>query len=178
MQQVSKFVCLHHLRYFGAHALNPSNPAVCNLVIRLHSLKSMATSPPISAAQTAPPNSHQAALPANAQSTTVSAQEQQALVHSPTGQSELPTEEKAAKNEFDSEALDPIVARIPVEMDVAIPLRDFRVRNLLALTPGQLIESDWDNGSDLPLLAGRMTLAWTEFEVVDTKLAVRITRLA
>src|ERR1700722_19096066 len=33
------------------------------------------------------------------------------------------------------------VARLPVELDVSVPLRNFRVRNLLALEPSQLIES-------------------------------------
>lgn len=68
-------------------------------------------------------------------------------------------------------------ARLPVELDVAVPVRDFRVRNLLALEPGQLIETDWPHGDDLPLAAGEVQLAWSEFEVVDTDLAVRLTRL-
>ena len=70
------------------------------------------------------------------------------------------------------------VARLPVELDVAVPVRQFRVRNLLALTPGQLIESQWGNGEDVPLASGEVQLAWSEFEVIDTQLAVRITRLA
>jgi len=70
------------------------------------------------------------------------------------------------------------VARLPVELDVAVPVREFRVRNLLALTPGQLIESQWGNGDDVPLASGEVQLAWSEFEVIDTQLAVRITRLA
>jgi flagellar motor switch protein FliM len=70
------------------------------------------------------------------------------------------------------------VARLPVELDVAVPVRDFRVRNLLALEPGQLIETDWGHGDDVPLSAGEVQLTWSEFEVVDTQLAVRITRLA
>jgi flagellar motor switch/type III secretory pathway protein FliN len=70
------------------------------------------------------------------------------------------------------------VARLPVELDVAIPVRDFRVRHLLALEPGHLIETQWVNGEDMPLAAGLVQLAWTEFEVLDTELAVRITRLA
>ena len=70
------------------------------------------------------------------------------------------------------------VARLPVEVDVVIPVRDFRVRHLLALVPGQLIESQWSNGEDVPLAAGDVQLAWSEFEVVDTQLAVRVTRLA
>ena len=40
----------------------------------------------------------------------------------------------------------PPVARLPVELDVAVPVRDFRVRNLLALEPGQVIESQWGTG--------------------------------
>lgn len=72
----------------------------------------------------------------------------------------------------------PLVARLPVQLDVTIPIRDFRVRTLLALEPGQLVESQWVNGEDVPLVAGNVQLAWSEFEVVDTQLAVRLTRLA
>ena len=70
------------------------------------------------------------------------------------------------------------VARLPVELDVSVPVRGFRVRNLLTLEPGSLIESDWSHGDDVPLAAGRVQLAWSEFEVIDTELAVRVTRLA
>jgi len=75
-------------------------------------------------------------------------------------------------------ALGGAVARLPVEVDVAIPVRDFRVRNLLALQPGEFIESQWCSGDDLPLATGEVQLAWSEFEVLDAELAVRITRLA
>ena len=70
------------------------------------------------------------------------------------------------------------VARLPVELDVAVPVRDFRVRDLLALAPGRVIESQWGHGNDVPLAAGAVQLAQSEFEVVETRLAVRITRLA
>jgi flagellar motor switch protein FliN len=69
-------------------------------------------------------------------------------------------------------------ARLPVELDVAVPLRNFRVRSLLALEPGTIVESQWTHGTDVPLAAGNVQLAWSEFEVVDTRLAVRLTRLA
>jgi flagellar motor switch/type III secretory pathway protein FliN len=71
----------------------------------------------------------------------------------------------------------PEVAQLPVELDVAVPGRDFRVRHLLALTPGQLIESQWGHGEDVPLAAGEVQLAWSEFEVAETKLMVRVARL-
>jgi len=75
-------------------------------------------------------------------------------------------------------AFGPRVLRLPVEMGVAVPVRGFRVRNLLALAPDQSVESRWSSGIDLPLAVGDVTLAWAEFEVVETKLAVRVTRVA
>ena len=73
---------------------------------------------------------------------------------------------------------DPAVGAIPVQVDVAVPVRNFRVRNVLALSPGEIIESRWGHSEDLPLAAGDVQLAWCEFEVIDTQLGVRITRLA
>jgi flagellar motor switch protein FliM len=70
------------------------------------------------------------------------------------------------------------MARLPVELDVAMPVREFRVRNLLALSPGQVIETEWGHGEDVPLASGEVQLAWSEFEVVDSQMAVRVTRLA
>ena len=70
------------------------------------------------------------------------------------------------------------LAGLAVELDVAIPLREFRVRNLLALEPGQVIRTYWHQGEDLPLAARGAQLAWSEFEVIDSRLAVRVTRLA
>ncbi len=74
-------------------------------------------------------------------------------------------------------ALTSPLARLPVELDVAVPVREFRVRNLLALEPGQVIETQWGHGHDMPLAAGDVQLAWSEFEVVDSQLAVRVTRM-
>ena len=74
--------------------------------------------------------------------------------------------------------LNAAVARLPVELEVAIPLRGFRVRNLLNLGADQVIETQWAYDEDMPLAAGEVQLAWSEFEVIDSKLAVRITRIA
>lgn len=67
--------------------------------------------------------------------------------------------------------------RLPVGLTVSVPVRTFRVRNLLAMMPGTMVETQWGHGEDLPLAAGDIQLAWSEFEVVDRRLAVRITRL-
>jgi flagellar motor switch protein FliM len=100
-----------------------------------------------------------------------------------TGAAELAAEKALVPLTVENEEGDLItlrgpVARLPVEMDVAIPVREFRVRNLLALDAGQIIETRWAHGEDMPLASGDVQLAWSEFEVVDSQLAVRITRLA
>jgi flagellar motor switch protein FliM len=82
------------------------------------------------------------------------------------------------QNEEDSNPLSAPVARLPVELEVSIPVGEFRVRNLLALGLGQVIETQWAHDEDMPLGSGDVQLAWSEFEVVDSLLAVRITRVA
>jgi flagellar motor switch protein FliN/FliY len=120
----------------------------------------MATAHPL-----APPANEQANSLRSAASAGVALE--QALVPSPH-----------APQEGEGMALTPALGRLPVELDVSVPVRGFRVRNLLALELSQLIESDWSHGEDVPLAAGAVQLAWSEFEVVDTQLAVRVTRLA
>jgi flagellar motor switch protein FliN/FliY len=71
-----------------------------------------------------------------------------------------------------------LIKRIPIEIDVAIPIPRFQVRNVLALAVGQVIGTGWVEGEDVPLAAHGAQLAWTEIEVIDQKLAVRITRLS
>lgn len=73
---------------------------------------------------------------------------------------------------------DATIGSIPVQVDVAVPVRNFKVRNILTLAPGDIIESRWGHSDDLPLAAGDVQLAWCEFEVIEAQLGVRITRLA
>ena len=56
------------------------------------------------------------------------------------------------------------MARLPVELDVSIPVRSFRVRNLLALEPSHLIESGWGHGDD-EIFSDEQAIAW--FDVAD-----------
>ena len=68
--------------------------------------------------------------------------------------------------------------RLPVELDVAVPVREFRVRDLVDLQVGQVVETQWEHTGDLPLAAGDVQLAWSEFEVLDARLGLRLPRLA
>jgi flagellar motor switch/type III secretory pathway protein FliN len=134
-----------------------------------HTLPPQANAHPLPQSAGAAPQPPQSSGPAQAPALTDGAEDaaEQALVPSP-----------GTLDEDAGIKLTAPVARLPVELDVAVPVRDFRVRNLLALEPGQVIETHWAHGDDMPLAAGNVQLAWSEFEVVETQLAVRVTRLA
>lgn len=72
----------------------------------------------------------------------------------------------------------PMIARLPIMLAVNIPLHGFKVRDLLALQRGQTIESEWVSSEEVPLKVGTLQLSWGEFEVVDERMALRLTRFA
>lgn len=70
------------------------------------------------------------------------------------------------------------LSRLPMRVAVGVPLPRFKVRDLLALSRGQLVLSAWASTTDVPLTVGCAQLSWAEFEVVEQRMAVRMTRLA
>jgi flagellar motor switch protein FliN/FliY len=80
--------------------------------------------------------------------------------------------------DIEAHAAWPLLSRLPVHMAAAIPVAGFTVRDLLQMTAGRLIESAWPGTEDIPLKAGAVQVSWSEFEVVEQHMAVRLTRLA
>jgi flagellar motor switch protein FliM len=72
----------------------------------------------------------------------------------------------------------PMISRLPVVLTVTIPLRGFKVRDLLSLRSGQTVSTTWPVTKDVPLEVGALHLCWGEFEIAEQKLALRLTRLA
>jgi flagellar motor switch protein FliN/FliY len=70
------------------------------------------------------------------------------------------------------------VRDLPCKLTVDLPLPGFRVMDLLALAPRSVIDTHWPVGNDVPLRVNGELLAWCEFEVVENRLAVRLTELA
>jgi flagellar motor switch protein FliN/FliY len=54
----------------------------------------------------------------------------------------------------------------------------FTVADLVHLERGRIIASRWTVGQDVPLRINGELIAWSEFEVVQNRLAVRLTELA
>lgn len=69
------------------------------------------------------------------------------------------------------------LSKLPMQLDVTIPVPSFRVEDLLALERGEVVETLWSPSEDVPVWCGGSQLVWSEFEVIDQRLAVRVTRL-
>jgi len=70
------------------------------------------------------------------------------------------------------------VEALPCLLTVEISVPSFTVGNLVHLERGRIIATCWTVGQDVPLRVNDELIAWSEFEVVQNRLAVRLTELA
>ena len=68
--------------------------------------------------------------------------------------------------------------KLRLQMDVRVRVHSLRVADLLSLARGSVVESEHNHTQDVPVRCDDVVLMWAEFEVIDQKLAVRITRVA
>jgi hypothetical protein len=71
-----------------------------------------------------------------------------------------------------------LLSRLPMRLTATIPLPGFKVKDLLHLAQGSMVRSEWLSTDDVPLKIGAVQLSWSEFEVVEQRMAIRLTRLA
>ena len=67
---------------------------------------------------------------------------------------------------------------LPCRLSLEIPVVKFTVGDLLRLGENSIVETACRSTSDIPMRANGLLVAWTEFEVVGDRLAVRVTELA
>jgi flagellar motor switch/type III secretory pathway protein FliN len=70
-----------------------------------------------------------------------------------------------------------ILARLRVTLRAVVALDRFKVKDLLSLKEGQVFESLSPDTDDVTLLIGQVPIGWSEFEVLDQRMALRLTRL-
>ncbi len=70
------------------------------------------------------------------------------------------------------------VESLPCLLTIEIPVPGFTVADLVQLARGRIIASRWTVGQDVPLRINGELIAWSEFEVVQNRLGVRLTELA
>jgi flagellar motor switch protein FliM len=68
------------------------------------------------------------------------------------------------------------LSQLRVTMRAGVGLR-FKVQDLLALKEGQVFESLSPATDDVPVKVGQTQLGWSEFEVQEQRMALRLTRL-
>jgi flagellar motor switch/type III secretory pathway protein FliN len=66
----------------------------------------------------------------------------------------------------------------PCLLSLEVPVSRFTVGDLLRLRVGSIVETSSHHASDIPLRANGLLIGWTEFEVIGSRVAVRITELA
>jgi flagellar motor switch/type III secretory pathway protein FliN len=64
---------------------------------------------------------------------------------------------------------------LPCTLTLDVPVVRFTVGDLLKLTTGSIVETACHHTSDVPLRVNQLLIGWTEFDVIDDRLAVRIT---
>ena len=67
---------------------------------------------------------------------------------------------------------------LPCGLTLDLPIPEFTIGELLRMEPGTVLNSQWSQTADIPLKVNDELVGWTEFEVIGSVLAVRITELA
>ncbi len=66
---------------------------------------------------------------------------------------------------------------LPCQLSVEIKVPRFTIRNLLDLRVNSVINSGERHGTHVPLRVNQRIIGWAEFDVVDDRLAVRLTEM-
>jgi len=67
---------------------------------------------------------------------------------------------------------------LPCTLKVELTVPHLTVGDILRLELESVVETRWQQNADVPIRANGQLIAWAEFEGVDERLAVRVTRLA
>ncbi len=67
---------------------------------------------------------------------------------------------------------------LPCELTVEIPIPNLTVGDLLRLASGDVVDSLWNNATEVPLSINEHRIADTNFEAIGQTLAVRVSELA
>lgn len=70
------------------------------------------------------------------------------------------------------------IALAAVQLEIRLPIQRMRVRDIFLLSKGEILETAWPADEDLPGSCAGIHILWTEFEVIEKRLAVRVTRLS
>lgn len=71
----------------------------------------------------------------------------------------------------------PTALELPCELYVSLEVPHFTVRDLLSLSVNSLVDTKRREGAHVPVMVNGVMVAWAEFDVIDSRLAVRMTEM-
>jgi flagellar motor switch protein FliN/FliY len=71
----------------------------------------------------------------------------------------------------------PEALELPCRLCVGIEVPHFTIRDLLSLTVNSLVDTRRREGAHVPVLVNGVMVGWAEFDVIDGRLAVRMTEM-
>lgn len=71
----------------------------------------------------------------------------------------------------------PEALELPCNLDVALDVPHFTVRDLLSISVNSLVDTRRREGAHVPVLVNGVMVGWAEFDVIDGRLAVRMTEM-
>ena len=71
----------------------------------------------------------------------------------------------------------PEALELPCRLSVALEVPHFTVRDLLSLDTNSLVDTGRREGAHVPVLVNGVMVGWAEFDVIEGRLAVRMTEM-
>jgi flagellar motor switch protein FliN/FliY len=71
----------------------------------------------------------------------------------------------------------PEALELPCRLYVALEVPHFTIRDLLSLAVNSLVDTRRGEGAHVPVLVNSVMVGWAEFDVIDGRLAVRMTEM-
>ncbi len=69
------------------------------------------------------------------------------------------------------------VLELPCHLQVELEVPGFRIRDLLSLDVDSIVDTQRREGAHVPVRVNRVMVAWAEFDVMEDRLAVRLTEI-
>jgi flagellar motor switch protein FliN/FliY len=69
------------------------------------------------------------------------------------------------------------VLELPCHLQVELAVPGFTIRDLLSLEVDSIVDTQRREGAHVPVKANGIMVAWAEFDVMEDRLAVRLTEI-
>ena len=71
----------------------------------------------------------------------------------------------------------PEAMELPCLLYVELRVPHFKIRDLLSLSLNSIVDTQRHEGAHVPVMVNEVMVGWAEFDVIDGRLAVRLTEM-